>query len=237
MLQTDDHDPQLRLSSGATEVWLIRHGDAVRGPEEVAPGSYDEQGLSVLGRRQASALASALQDIPFAAIYASPAPRAAQTAVILASGLGLSVQITPNVREVDLTGQRPVLADDLPPAERSAAIAGYLRWIEGQALAIGVWDTIIGPGTSRAVRERMLAAVDHLAANHPGQRIAIASHAGAINAYCAEVLGIARDFFFPIVNTAVTVVRVRGRQHLIVKLNDVSHLVRDGLQRSGQPQP
>lgn len=231
---TSDQDPLLRLESGATEIALIRHGDALRGPEEVEAGSYDEQGLSALGRRQAAALAEALRTLSFAAIYASPAKRAYQTAEVIAAFQGLPVIAEVNLREVDLSGVRPSAAADASPEERAALLRTYLRGMERQALAIGIWDQIVGPGASEAIRTRMARAVDDLAARHPGQRIAIASHAGAINAYIAQFLGIARDFFFPIANTAISTVRVHSERHLLIELNNTAHLTAAGMTRSGR---
>jgi hypothetical protein len=50
-------DPFLRLESGGTEIYLIRHGDTLPEADEVEDGSYDAQPLSELGRRQSLALA------------------------------------------------------------------------------------------------------------------------------------------------------------------------------------
>ncbi len=229
------NDPLLRLESGATEIWLIRHGDALRGPEEVADGGYDEQGLSNLGRRQAAALSTALASIAIDAIYASPAPRAFETAQAVAAPHGLAVITDAAMREVDLQSLRPVIAPTATPEERAAQLRQYLRWMEQRALAVGVWDDILEPGASAAIRTRISTGVDAIAARHAGQRVVIASHAGAINAYIATFLGIPRDFFFPIANTSVNVVRVHGNSHLLVRLNDTAHFTATGLSRGGQP--
>ncbi len=235
-MQTTQHnDPLLRLESGGTEIWLIRHGDALRGPEEVADGGYDEQGLSILGRRQAAALSAALASIAIDAVYASPAPRAFETAQAVAAPHGLAVITDAAVREVDLATLRPIIAPESTPEERAAQLRHYLRWMEQRALAIGVWDDILEPGASAAIRTRISTGVDAIAARHAGQRVVIASHAGAINAYIATFLGMKRDFFFPIANTSVSVVRVLGDSHLLVRLNDTAHFAGADLSRGGQP--
>jgi probable phosphoglycerate mutase len=70
----------------------------------------------------------------------------------------------------------------------------------------------------------MRAAIFAIADGHAGQRIAVVSHAGAINAFFADAIGLQSDFFFPAGNTSISVVRVRGDKRLLVGLNDVAHL-------------
>ncbi|MGH2505627.1 MAG: hypothetical protein ACRDID_24210 [Ktedonobacterales bacterium] len=48
-------DTFLSLTAGSTEIYFVRHGDALPGQEEVTLGDYDAQALSELGRRQAPA--------------------------------------------------------------------------------------------------------------------------------------------------------------------------------------
>src|SRR6185437_15402762 len=59
----DGEDAFLSLKNGGTEVYMIRHGDALPGVEEVLPGDYDDQALSARGRQQADALAERLRTI------------------------------------------------------------------------------------------------------------------------------------------------------------------------------
>ena len=61
---------------GATEIWLVRHGDCYEG---MADGDSDPP-LSKLGISQASRLASRVREMNPAAVYASPARRALETA-------------------------------------------------------------------------------------------------------------------------------------------------------------
>ncbi|MGZ6392353.1 MAG: histidine phosphatase family protein, partial [Ktedonobacterales bacterium] len=62
-------DPFLSLKRGGTEVYLIRHADALPGADEVVGGGYDEQALSVLGRRQGQALGERMREVPLAVVY------------------------------------------------------------------------------------------------------------------------------------------------------------------------
>src|SRR4051794_4317638 len=84
----------LNRKSGAAELFLIRHGDALPGPEAALPGGkYDDQPLSALGQLQAQALADALTKVKFDAVYSSPLRRTIETATPLAQSKGLEIQI------------------------------------------------------------------------------------------------------------------------------------------------
>lgn len=224
-------DPFLRLESGSTEVYLIRHGDALPDADEIVDGSYDDQSLSDLGRRQVQALAGRMKEIPIAAIYSSPIKRARQTASFVGEALGLDVYINEDLREVGLKPDPHLLAN-LEPEERALAVRAYLHDIETAALQVGIWSRIPGCESSEALRRRLSSAVNRIAYEYAGKRIAIVTHAGAINAYIAASLGLDRDFFFPASNTSISIIRVKGEQRLLVKLNDTAHLSsEEGLDR------
>ncbi len=71
--------------------------------------------------------------------------------------------------------------------------------------------------------------MDRIIAAHAGQRVMIVSHAGAINAYLAALLGISHDYFFPTANTSVSVMRAYDTRRMLFSLNDISHLLQAGL--------
>lgn len=217
-------DPFVSLASGGTEIYLVRHGDAVPGADEITAGDYDAQPLSALGRAQAAALAARCRGLPLAAVYSSPIRRARQTAEAVAEVTALPVEIEPELREIDLRGVRPDLPPDLPPAERIARLHGYLHAIVAQALAAGVWAAIPGVEPAAHVRARMQGALRRIAARHPGQRVVAVSHSGAINAAVAAALDLPRDFFFPAANTSISIIRVRGDARLVLTVNDHAHL-------------
>ena len=221
---TETPDPFLSLKRGGTEVYLIRHGDALPGVEEIVLGDYDDQGLSALGRRQAQALVPSLRESGLAAIYSSPIGRAMETAAPTAQALGLDIQVDPELREVELG---PVGADLRSIADRER-LAQAMRERQDEIANIivtsGYWSAIGESEPSAALRGRMRAALARIAARHPGERVAVFSHGGSINAYIGEMLGIARDYFFPCANTSISVVRLKGERRLLLALNDVHHL-------------
>jgi broad specificity phosphatase PhoE len=218
-------DPFLSLKRGATEMYLIRHGDALPDTADLVDGSsYDEQGLSNLGRQQAQALADRLRSLGLGAVYSSPILRARQTADAIATASGLETVIDSELREVALgpIGKRPDA--ETTSADIARLIRERLLEIARVAILSGTWASIPGSEPSAAIRRRLTAAIRRIAGHHPGQRVAVVSHGGAINAYIAAILEIDRDYFFPAANTSVSLVRVKGQRQLLFALNDISHL-------------
>lgn len=221
-------DTFLSLKAGSTEIYFVRHGDALPGQEEVTVGDYDAQALSELGRRQAQALAIRMTLYQPTAIYSSPTGRAVQTARATADALGLAVAIVDDLREVELG---PIGGDlnTTDPAEVSKLLRLRLREIAHIAVSGGRWNAIPGSETTEHLRARITGAVGHIHQRHPGERVAIFSHGGAINAFFADLLGLDRDYFFPAANTSVSVARVQGQRRLLMALNDISHLREAGV--------
>ncbi len=90
----------------------------------------------------------------------------------------------------------------------------------------GNWDAIKNSEPSKDFRERVVTAIDDIASKHSGQRVLVFAHGGVINAYAAAVLGLEKDFFFPCVNTSITIVRVAGRRRVLYVMNDAAHVKR-----------
>ncbi|MGO8951380.1 MAG: histidine phosphatase family protein [Ktedonobacterales bacterium] len=217
-------DPFLSLKRGATEIYLIRHGDALPDAAEVVGEGYDEQGLSDLGRRQAQALAEYLSRVELGAIYSSPLGRARETAEAVAAASGYPVQVDDELREVALGSIGAAPSPETSREEVAKLLRDRLREIALVAVTSGKWSSIPGSEPSEELRQRVTRAIERIAGRHSEQRVAVVSHGGAINAYLAQVLGIERDYFFPTANTSISVVRVKGRRHMLFALNDISHL-------------
>jgi probable phosphoglycerate mutase len=222
-------DAFLSLKHGGAELYFIRHADALPEADEVVLGHYDEQSLSELGRRQVQALAERMRETPLASVYSAPLGRARQTAAPLAEAHGLEVRIEPGLREVDLGPLHPELTTGATPVEFAEALKARLREVAAIAVGSGSWAGIPGAEPSHLLRARVIEAASRIAAAHPGQRVALVSHAGTINVFFAASLGIVRDYFFPAMNTSISVARVKGPRTLVMALNDVAHLRAAGL--------
>lgn len=222
-----NNDPFLFQRQNAAELFLIRHGDAIPGPDEIIPsGIYDDLPLSQKGREQARAVAERLKNLRFAAAYSSPLRRCQETAAPLVAQLKLPLTLVDGIKEVTMGEVVPIPSlkegDDLD-ALTKALQARQLEIIRA-AGSTGSWDALPGSEPSKAFRKRVVDAADEIAHRHIGQRILIFAHGGVINAYAAEVLGLDKEFFFPSANTSLTVVRVSARKRVLYVLNDVAHL-------------
>jgi 2,3-bisphosphoglycerate-dependent phosphoglycerate mutase len=135
-----------------TEVYLVRHADAVWTPDEMRP-------LSRLGREQADAVAERLAPLAPHAIYSSPWTRARQTVEPLATRLGLAIETVADLRERQLTDREVA---DFGAASRTT------------------WDDFAhrlpGGESNREAEERGAAALGALVARHAGARIVVATH-------------------------------------------------------------
>jgi len=217
--QRQDHQQMEKVEEKPqpTILLLIRHAtnDWV-GTERLAgwtPGIH----LNEEGRRQAQALAERLAKQKIAAIYSSPLERTVETAEILAKPHGLPIRIRDGLGEVhfgDWTGQ---FVKEL--AEKQADLWRMVQMIPSQARfpnGESLYEMQV-----RAVRE-----LDAIVRAHPGQIVAVVSHADVIKACLAHYLGIHLDLFQRLVISpaSLTVVQVFPMGVLVSCVNDTSHV-------------
>jgi probable phosphoglycerate mutase len=220
-------DPFLMNRGDATELFIVRHGDAIPDEDEIIPsGIYDDLPLSRLGREQAEDLAERLRKLQFDAIYSSPLRRCQETAASLAQRLELTPIIAPGIKEIRLGDIRPLPEHGTDLSMLTQALKERQIDIVRIAAETGSWDTIPNSEPSKEFRQRVVTAFDEIASKHAGGRIIAFAHGGVVNAYVAEVLGLARDFFFPAANTSISIVRVSGKRRVLYVLNDFAHIKR-----------
>ncbi|MFM2076121.1 MAG: hypothetical protein RJA49_11 [Actinomycetota bacterium] len=195
------------------EVLLIRHGRSA----DVVPGSAEsaDPPLHDRGVQQAELLAARLGGKTIHAVYSSHLARARQTAEPLARPRGLTVGVHVDLEEVRM-------GDWANGEFRRRAFVRDPEWVAWSLT--GRWDGIPGGEGDDALRTRVAAVVDGLAAPHQGQTIAVVAHGGAINAYVAHLLGTHRSMLFTVENTSITTVRIHGDRPMIVTVNDCHHL-------------
>ena len=175
--------------------------------------------LTDVGRRQAELLADYLDGEQIDAVYASPLRRASETVEPIATRRGLDVSIVDGVAEWDRDDASYVPVEELR-AQGDARFADITRhaWTD-MALMV-------------PFRERVVASVDALIAAHGGQRIVVGCHAGVINVYLGEVLGLPidrRGFHYPNYTSIHRVAASRAGVRTIVTLNETPHLRNTGL--------
>jgi broad specificity phosphatase PhoE len=157
---------------------LARHGQTdanVRVALDSAPpgGPLTEQ-----GRRQAEELADSLATEPVAAVYASVAVRAQQTARPVAERHGLTVEVVEGLQEVFI--------GDLEGDTDHESVRAFMEVFKGWA-AGDLDGSLPGGETGRAAIDRFTAAVDGIRARHTHGSLVVVSH-GAMIRLAAPVM-------------------------------------------------
>jgi broad specificity phosphatase PhoE len=156
---------------------LARHGrtegNVIRALDSRPPGMP----LDEVGRAQAEDLARRLAAEPVAAVYASRATRAQQTAAPVAAAHDLSVVVLDGVQEADC-GELEGATD---PASHERFQDVYEAWLNDE------FDARLPGGESASeVRVRFVAAVESVAADEP---VVVVSHGAAIRLGVGALLG------------------------------------------------
>jgi broad specificity phosphatase PhoE len=125
---------------GATELWLVRHGDCYEGI------AGEDPPLSPHGREQARRLAERVRRLPVDAVYASPLRRARETAGAIAGDVHVDERLVEAHTELEDGHVRPVEQPDEVLARMRAALADVVAAhpggrvvVVGHAMAILVY--------------------------------------------------------------------------------------------------
>jgi probable phosphomutase (TIGR03848 family) len=210
------------MSDTPTRILLIRHGlnDYVK--EHRLAGRTPGVHLNEEGLTQAAALAERLASASLAAIYSSPLERACETAAPLAERLALTVQLLDGVKETDCgewTGQ-PL--DELSKGDLWQQVQGcpsIFRFPGGESFA--------------EIQARVVAALDFVRVTHPGQTVAVVSHADPIKLAAAFYTGMPLDLFqrLEIAPGSISELEFVPCRPRLARLNDCAHLKPAGLTR------
>ena len=155
-----------------TRLYLIRHAE-VENPNKLLYGHLDGFQLSALGRKQAAALGDRLRNAEIRRIVHSPLARAVETAELINEKLA-----APATLEVDA---------DLREADFSRYLQGLPYW--QIPLLRPLWyvhkakrGLVAGDESIDRMGGRILDVTRRLAREHPGEAMAIVSHADPLNA-------------------------------------------------------
>jgi broad specificity phosphatase PhoE len=213
----------------ATDLYLVRHGEAVANVRPVIGGMHGDAGLTPRGREQARLLQQRLEAQPVHAdrLVSSTLPRALQTAGYVARALGLPV-----VPDDDLHELRPGEADGWTVDEwRRRYRSG--EEVPGRPDPYRVFSS--GGESWATFLARAGGALSRLVARHRDQTVVAVCHAGVVEASFALAFGVGpsgnRVDCAP-QNTSLTHWRHRPStagepEWTLVSFNDADHLSGD----------
>jgi broad specificity phosphatase PhoE len=181
-------------------LYLVRHGRAAAGVEDLDPGLDD------LGHTQARAAAAALLDIGAKRLIVSPLRRTRETAEPIAKALGLTPEIRDEVAEV--------FDPELAVADRRAMLGPLLS---------GHWSE--QSEDLRRFRDRVVSTLVRLAeTNEP---TIVVSHFVAISVGIGAALGEDRVSPAAVPNASITRLELRQGALALVEAGGVAHLSGD----------
>ncbi len=164
-----------------TRIIAIRHGETTWNVDARMQGHLDI-GLNDTGRWQARRVAQALAGEPIAAMYASDLGRAHDTALAISKVIAVPVRKVEGLRERhfgDFQGKTMAEVEATLPEQA-------LRW--------RTRDPGFAPAGGESLlqfRDRVLSTAEQLAAQHPGQQIALVAHGGVLDVLYRAATGLA----------------------------------------------
>ena len=211
-------------SAQATRILAIRHGETLWNVDSRIQGHLDIS-LNDTGRWQAERLGLALKDEPIAAIYASDLSRAHDTALAVSRHTGVPVQSEPGLRERsfgEFEGRTFAEIEAELPAQAQ-------RWRQRDPTF-----TPAGGESLLMLEARVLSVAARMAAQHPGEQIALFAHGGVMDILyrAATRLDLQAARTWALGNTAVNRLLWSPEGFSLVGWADVQHLSDGSLDES-----
>ena len=191
---------------------LARHGQTEWNADRRFQGHTDIA-LSDRGRLQAHALGRALRGRHISAAYVSPMRRAVETAEIALADAGIPMTPIEELRELSLGDWEGCTVDEI----RQQAGDPYAAWLRAP-----LDHPPPGAEPLPDVRDRVLAAVERIAALHAEGDALLIAHGGVISVYACHLLGCSFNQLWRlrVDNCSLTIVNPPR----VVTLNDTRHL-------------
>ena len=206
-----------------TTLLAIRHGETAWNSDGRYQGQADIA-LNAAGQEQATCVARALGGAGIDSVYSSDLARALETARVLATVLGMPVRVDAGLREQHFGVFQGLLAREIEE-----------RWPEDHRRWLRREPDFGPPGgeTRRAFSDRCVTAVCRVAADHPGQTLAIVCHGGVLDCLYRAAHGLSLDVprQWALDNAAISRLRFDGHGLHIDAWGGTSHLPRENAGR------
>jgi len=205
-----------------TEIFLIRHTQAEGNIYRMMQGHWDG-GVTEAGRVQQKALRERFMTVPLDKVYSSDLKRAVFTAEAVSEPKGLEVIPDRRLREIDVGPWEKAFFGNIFHDEPQLAHDFCYR--------AETWQ-LNGAENYHQVAERLYAAIEDIAKQNDGKRIAIVSHGISIRSFTSKVTGISLDDTekLPIFrNTSVSTFTYNNGIFTPVELNSYYHIENLGL--------
>jgi probable phosphoglycerate mutase len=215
----DLENPFAPTFEGMCELLLIRHGEQ-QFRENIPLGEAYDAPLSELGRKQAQAVGERLAPARLGKVFCSPMRRAYDTAREIARHHGLEPIVREGLREIDLWQRAPQDKGLLEIYTREE-----LAEIYREVSRTRKHDSYPHTEAGAEFKARVVAAIDAIAEESVGHRVAIACHGGVINAYLSHLFQSGYDSLVSVHHTSITVVRAADTRRAVLTVNDYSHVM------------
>ena len=197
-------------------IYFLRHGHSTANAKSVLAGRDFKVGLSVVGEKQALALANELSAKKFAKIYSSPLPRCIQTLEPLTKKLKMEIQVSEGLIEMeygDWSGKKLALLSRNKLWKSIQSSPSLVRFPNGESFL--------------EMQSRSIEAVTKMAI--PGKTVLLCSHGDVIKAICASALGVHLDEFQRIVidPASISILDYSAIKPRVLLLNDSRSVVTD----------
>jgi broad specificity phosphatase PhoE len=192
----------------ATELILIRHGNAVR-----VNGDYFHAPLTALGQKQAAQTGEyfSTSQNHLDGFYSSPLRRTQETASIIGAKIGQKVELRSGVQEVRLR-ELPTLV--------------LLEILSITDLVEDYLDARAGVPIRWPIEGRVAKVLLDIVARHPNQRVAVVAHSGVISAALSWYLPEKRWRWWrtTVSNCSLTRFKVEDNRAELLGMNEIKHL-------------
>ena len=188
----------------------MRHGET-EGESSIRYHGRNDVLLDDVGRAQARALITHLQEVRFAAIVHSPLQRARESAQIIQQGLGLSDQLLDRdeaLTEVNFGDIEGMTAEEI----QVALPEWYAQWQAGRS------DGFPGGETTAGFAARITRAFQDLVDRHPRGDLLVVAHRGVLRWGMQHLLGPEEDRDLAVDLGSLTVVRA-GERYVLETFN------------------